>query len=80
MEVPLHRQTLKCASSFPRGTVFGAVVSARSIFKEACCRHPFGNVGRGGNKGVLWFHVSIREASGVPLKAQVEANVHFECI
>ncbi len=25
----------------------------------------------------LWFHVSIRKASGVPLKAQVEANVHL---
>lgn len=40
-------------------------------------RHPYGNAGRGGARGALWFHVSIRKASGVPLKAQVEANVHL---
>lgn len=35
-------------------------VCARGIFREARCRHPFGNAGRGGNRGMLWFHVSIR--------------------
>lgn len=60
-----------------RGTVFGADVCAMGIFRAACCRHPFGNTRRGGNRGVLRFHGSIRKASGVPLKSQVEANVHL---
>lgn len=77
MEVSLCEWTLQCACSCPRGTVFGVNVCARGIFREACYTHPFGNAGRGGNRGVFWFHVSIRKASGVPLKAQVEADVHL---
>lgn len=41
---------------------------------------PSGVQVRVGNRGELWFHVSIKEASGVPLKAQVNANVHLYCI
>lgn len=77
VEVWLSGRTLQCACSCPLGTVFGAYVCARGIFREARCRPPFGSAGRGGNREVLWFHVSIRKASGVPLKAQVEANVHL---
>lgn len=60
-----------------RELCFFVDVCARGIFIEMRYRHPFGNAGKGGNRGVLWFHVSIRKASGVPLKAQVEANVHL---
>lgn len=63
--------------SCPWGTVFGADVYARGIFGEARCGGPFGIARRGGNRGALWFHVSIRKASGVSLEAQVEANVHL---
>lgn len=38
---------------------------------------PLGMQDGEGIEGVLWFHASIRKASGVPLKAQVEANVHL---
>lgn len=77
VEVWLYWWTLQYAYSCLQGTVFGANVCARGIFRETYCRHPLGNAGRGGNRGLLWFHVSIRKASGVPLKAQVEANVHL---
>lgn len=39
----LRGWTLQHACSCPRGTVFGADVCARGIFREARCRHPFGN-------------------------------------
>lgn len=77
-EAWLHGLTLQHACSCPQGRVFGADVCARGIFRELYCRHPFGYSGERGNRGVLRFHVSIREASGVPpLKAQVQANVYL---
>lgn len=45
--------------------------------EERAAGVPLGVQEGEGTERVLWFHVSIREASGVPLKARVEANVHL---